>query len=202
LRRLALPLTGPLAPGRQRRANSSMSLSREGKRLDIPARAAIADKHPRGWGGRALGPCDALGAAMTTPKPDRCAGSRSFLALLAARSRPYLERAAVAWAGASGLAAGAYADLALSGNCARCRLSPPDRALATELCFGGDRQRPPPGCLARPARKGAPNAARKLRWLLHLASPAARHRTGSRLSGGEHHVNWPNGMSWPGGAGA
>jgi len=80
-----------------------------------------------------------------------------------------LDSRRVAWRALLAVAAGAYADLALERELRRLPLSPPDRALATELCFGAIRQRRRlDAWLDQLGKVPAERQPPKLRWLLHL----------------------------------
>ncbi|NQV10164.1 MAG: 16S rRNA (cytosine(967)-C(5))-methyltransferase [Cyanobacteria bacterium] len=80
-----------------------------------------------------------------------------------------LDSRRVAWRALLAVAAGAYADLALERELRRLPLSPPDRALATELCFGAIRQRRRlDAWLDQLGKMPAERQPPKLRWLLHL----------------------------------
>ncbi|MCT0200778.1 16S rRNA (cytosine(967)-C(5))-methyltransferase [Synechococcus sp. CS-1325] len=80
-----------------------------------------------------------------------------------------LDSRRVAWRALQAVAAGAYADLALERELQRLPLSPPDRALATELCFGAIRQRRRlDAWLDQLGRVPADRQPPRLRWLLHL----------------------------------
>ena len=80
-----------------------------------------------------------------------------------------LDSRRVAWRALQAVAAGAYADLALERELQRLPLSSPDRALATELCFGAIRQRRRlDAWLDQLGRVPADRQPPRLRWLLHL----------------------------------
>ena len=80
-----------------------------------------------------------------------------------------LDSRRVAWRALQAVAAGAYADLALERELHRLPLAPPDRALATELCFGAIRQRRRlDAWLDQLGRVPAERQPPRLRWLLHL----------------------------------
>lgn len=80
-----------------------------------------------------------------------------------------LPSRAAAWQVLLAVAAGAYADAALERQLARQPLSPPDRALATELAYGAIRQRRLlDAWLSALGRVPAERQPPKLRWLLHV----------------------------------
>lgn len=80
-----------------------------------------------------------------------------------------LESRHAAWRVLRAVAAGAYADRALERELAAARLSPRDRALATELAYGAIRQRRLlDGWIDALARVPAERQPPALRWLLHV----------------------------------
>jgi len=87
-----------------------------------------------------------------------------------ARTEPIgLEPRHGAWRVLRAVAAGAYADRALERELAGARLTPRDRALATELAYGAIRQRRLlDGWINALARVPAERQPPDLRWLLHV----------------------------------